>query len=93
MMTHLRLEILRILGELHQYRCVFAVLCDILGGFGFHHSKVKINSQIEFLTEIGLVEVECLSDDLSSITLTAQGLDVSRGNSIKDGVARPAPKG
>lgn len=89
----LRLALLRVLEDPDlNYTANSAVLHSVAGTLGFHVSRDKVHSTVDWLREQGLVKVEMLGT-VRVVTATQRGLDVASGNSTVSGVDRPSPKG
>ena len=87
-----RLVILRLLGEAPGYSANSSILHGLLGDFGHRVSRDNTATDIDWLAEQGLVEVEELAaPGLRIVTLTKRGQDVAEGNAQVTGVARPSP--
>lgn len=82
-----RLVILRSLidcnGEANE-----SILQDCLDAYGHNVSRDLVRGLIDWLTEQGLVTVECLSG-FYVVTLTGRGEDVAEGRARVSGVKRP----
>lgn len=87
---HRRLIILRILSELPSYRANSSVLYSLLNQWGHHPSRDQVKSEMRWLQEQALLDVESIGDgSVLLATLTERGQDVAAGRSIVDGVKRP----
>lgn len=88
----LRLALLRLLAEAPGYRANSSLLHTTVGQLGFHVSRDKVLTQLDWLCEQSLIGIEELGS-LKVIDLKARGLDVAKGHATVTGVDRPAPKG
>lgn len=85
-----RLIILRILAELPSYRANSSVLYSLLSQWGHHPSRDQVKSELRWLDEQGLLDVEPIGDgSVLLATLTERGQDVAAGRALVDGVKRP----
>jgi len=85
-----RLNILRVLAESTQYTASADLLHTVLAGLGLATSHDRLNTDLEWLHEQGLVALERIGD-VPMARATARGVDVSRGLASVPGVARPKP--
>ncbi|PKM31743.1 MAG: hypothetical protein CVV07_01120 [Gammaproteobacteria bacterium HGW-Gammaproteobacteria-11] len=83
-----RLVLLRILAELPGYRSNSSVLSDFLQRYGHNASRDQVKTEIHWLAEQGLVQIEDLQTVLI-VTLTERGSDVAAGRSNVPGVKKP----
>lgn len=83
-----RLVLLRILHELPGYQSNSSVLCSGLDSYGHVLSRDQVKTQLVWLGEQGLVEVQDLGSVLVA-TLTERGADVATGRGRAPGVKRP----
>lgn len=83
-----RLVLLRLLADLPGYRGNSSVLTNMIDGFGHAVSRDYVRTQLAWLEEQGLVQLDDLGPVLLAM-LTERGLDVARGSAIVPGVARP----
>ncbi|MBS3962173.1 MAG: hypothetical protein KGZ61_10155 [Sandarakinorhabdus sp.] len=90
---HLRLTILRVLGEAPEYTLNADILRMSAEQVGIPATRDLIETSVEWLAEQGLVQLERLSRDIIVASATARGLDVAAGRALVPGVARPGPKG
>ncbi len=87
----LRLALLRVLAEpALGYKANSAVLHSAAQSLGFHVSRDKVETNLDWLQEQGLVEIEKLGN-VRIVKVKARGLDVAAGNGQVSGVDRPSP--
>lgn len=84
-----RLVILRILADMPQYRTNSSVLAGMLEHLGVPSTRDQVNTDLDWLKEQGLVEVEDL-DFIRVARLTGRGGDVAAGKATVSGVKRPS---
>lgn len=87
-----RLVILRLLAEDPGYSHNDRVLQTGLGHLGHNVSGDVVRSDLAWLAEQGLVQVEPVRADLHVATLTTRGDDVAAGRAMAPGVKRPGPR-
>ena len=83
-----RLVALRVLSETPGFRANSSVLFNLLDQFGHAVTRDQVETELRWLAEQGLVEV----DEAGSVLvakLTERGQDVAEGRAVVDGVARP----
>jgi len=85
-----RLVILRCLSKCPGYSANDSILDDILEQFGHRTSRDLVRTHIRWLEEQGLLSVEMAGNTLTA-QITQRGIDVATGDSVVDGVKRPAP--
>lgn len=88
----LRLALLRLLHEMPGYSANSAVLHTAAQSLGFHISRDKVATTLDWLREQGLLTLERLAG-VTVAKLTARGADVATGLAVVTGVDRPSPKG
>ena len=84
----MRLVALRVLSETPGFRANSSVLFNLLDQFGHAVTRDQMKTELRWLAEQGLVEV----DEAGSVLvakLTERGQDVAEGRAVVDGVARP----
>ncbi len=86
-----RLVILRILTEDPGYRANAYVLRPALDAMGHTVSMDKLEGDLAWLSEQGLVRIERASD-ITVATLTQRGADVALGRASVPGIKRPEPE-
>ncbi|CAL4866716.1 hypothetical protein MMA231_00960 [Asticcacaulis sp. MM231] len=87
----LRLALLRVLADPDlNYRANSAVLHGVATSLGFHVSRDKVHSTLDWLREQGLIEIEDLGN-VRIAKLRARGIDVALGAATVTGVDRPTP--
>ena len=89
-----RLQILCLLAESHAYTASADLLQTVLAGMGHAISHDRLATDLEWLTEQGLIGLERIGDGANAVPLarvTARGLDVANGMAAVPGVARPRP--
>lgn len=85
-----RLVILRVLAEMPTYRASSTVLHTVLGQWGHDPSRDQVKTELRWLQEQQLVELEEISDGAVLIAkITERGADVATGRARVDGVQRP----
>lgn len=83
-----RLVILRLLAELACYCANSSVLAMALGSYGHAASRDQVKTDLRWLEEQGLVQVQDIASVLVA-TATERGLDVAAGRATVPGVKRP----
>lgn len=86
-----RLMILRLLAQDSGYRANAYVLRPALDAVGHAVSMDKVETDLAWLAEQGLVTVERVQD-VTVGKLTARGADVAAGLAVVPGVKRPEPE-
>jgi hypothetical protein len=86
-----RLTLLRLLHETPNYRANLSVLHSAIDDWGFSCSRDQLRTEINWLAEQGLVDVEDLGPTLV-VSLSERGADVATGAAIVPGVKRPSPR-
>jgi Fe2+ or Zn2+ uptake regulation protein len=85
-----RLVLLRLLAESPAYTSNSSILDSALEDYGHHVSRDQVHTELTWLSEQGLVQIEPISTVLRA-TLTARGLDVARGQASVPGVRKRPP--
>lgn len=85
-----RLQILRLLAESPAYTASADLLRTVLASLGHAVSHDRLNTDLEWLHEQGLVALERLGD-VPMARATTRGVDASQGLASVPGVARPRP--
>lgn len=85
-----RLAILRILEGSAEYRANLYLIQRLLADIGHSASLDTINTDLAWLAEQGLLELETVGG-VNIPQLIARGLDVACGRAVVPGVARPMP--
>ncbi len=85
-----RLNILRVLAESTQYTASADLLHTVLASLGLATSHDRLNTDLEWLHEQGLVGLERIGE-VPMARITPRGLDVRNGTANVPGVARPGP--
>ncbi len=85
-----RLAILRILEGSPEYRANLYLIQRLLAEIGHAASLDAINTDLAWLAEQGLLELETVGG-VGIPQLVARGLDVACGRATVPGVARPMP--
>ena len=89
----LRLAMLRVLAEPDLgYRANSSVLHTASGSLGFHVSRDKVETELDWLREQGLIEIEELGR-VRIAKIKQRGIDVAKGHATVSGVDRPSPGG
>lgn len=86
----LRLTVLRLLAEADGYGLNSAILKRALVDFGHRPSHDKLDTELHWLAEQGLLTVSS-SAGLVVALLTRRGADVASGAARAPGVRRPGP--
>ena len=89
---HLRLCLLRFLEGAPGYCANSSILHTEVQRFGLAASRAQVRSELDWLAEQNLVQIERLPGDLVVARLTERGLDVSQARALCSGVQRPAPR-
>lgn len=92
LITDIRLVILKALAQDLGYSHNDSILHAIVKKFGHNVSRDVIRTQLSWLKEQRLVEIEMVSD-IYVATITQRGLDVADGSATVPGVKRPGPRG
>lgn len=85
-----RLAILRILEGSGEYRANQYLIQKLLGEIGHAASLDTLKTDLAWLAEQGLLELETVGG-VDIPQLLARGLDVACGRAVIPGVARPMP--
>lgn len=85
-----RLAILRILEGSAEYRANLYLVQRMLANIGHSASLDTVKTDMSWLAEQGLLELESVGD-VSIPQLLARGIDVACGRTTVPGVARPMP--
>ena len=85
-----RLCLLRVLAQAPGYSANGSILHAAIRRFGHQVSRDQVRTDLAWLKEQGLVELEDL-DSLAVATLTQRGLDAAAGRATVPGVKKPAP--
>ena len=92
LISAIRLHTLTTLAKLPQYKTNHSVIRDALAQqYGLVQSSDQVRTQLCWLEEQELVELERLGEKTVVATLTEKGLEVSQGLTSVDGVKRPMP--
>jgi Fe2+ or Zn2+ uptake regulation protein len=86
-----RLLILQLLEQDADYSHNQRVLHAGLDAMGHAVSMDAMRAQLRWLEEVGLVKVSEMEGIGMIVRITQRGVDVARGRSKVDGVARPGP--
>lgn len=86
-----RLVLLRLLAEASDYRSNDSVLTKALHPLGHDASRAQVLSDLHWLAQVGLVELDDSFRPVTVVTLTQHGGDVAAGRASAPGVARPSP--
>ena len=86
-----RLAVLRFLAEDRGYSLNTSVLQDALRAIGHTVSRDEVATQVAWLAEQGLVEVNQVGP-VTVAKLTERGLDCANGAACIPGVKRPSPR-
>ena len=85
-----RLAVLKFLKDDGDYTLNTSILQDGLTAIGLDISRDKLETEVNWLKEQGLVEIEHYCS-VTVVKLTGRGLDVAEGRAIVPGVKRPRP--
>lgn len=88
----IRLVILRTLAETNGYSCNESIIHAILAKFGHTVSRDQVKTQLSWLKEQGLLDLEEVVD-VYVATISQRGVDVATGAATVPGVKRPHPRG
>lgn len=88
---HVRLSILRLLGDLPGYCTNDSVLHQAVNAMGLICTRDQMRGHLSWLGEQRLVSTVD-AGHLTVATLTERGADVGAGRSVIDGVQRPSPR-
>lgn len=86
-----RLCILRLLEQSAGYQANDSLLATVVQDFGFGASRDQIRTDIAWLKENILVEIEEIAT-VQIVTLTQRGVETAQGIVTTPGVKRPAPR-
>ncbi|MES1936699.1 VpaChn25_0724 family phage protein [Salinisphaera hydrothermalis] len=87
-----RLVICRILNEAPGYKANSSILKGMLDEIGHSVSRERVKADLDWMAEMGVVEIEELAiPGLHIVTLTQRGQDVATGSAQITGIARPSP--
>ncbi|ENX02669.1 hypothetical protein F900_01115 [Acinetobacter modestus] len=86
----MRLVVLRSLSELPTYRSNSSVLHDFITRYGHSFSRDQLRTELHWLAEQGLLEIEENLGTVFVVKLTERGADVAKGLVITHGVKRPS---
>ncbi len=90
--SDLRLVVISSLAQDSDYAHNEYVLKQMLGQLGHKVSSDKLRTELAWLQEQGLVELQDVAGTVVA-KLTGRGLDVAEGSVVVPGVHRPVPKG
>jgi|GEM_PF-5733446 len=86
----LRLCILRLLADPDlSYRANVATIHIAIGPLGFDVSRGRVEAQVDYLRDIGLVNVETVGN-VRVVIVNKRGIAAAEGQSTVTGVARPS---
>lgn len=85
-----RLAVLKFLRDDNDYTQNTSILQDALTAIGLDISRDKLETEVNWLSEQGLVEIEHYRT-VTVVKLTGRGLDVAEGRTLVPGVKRPRP--
>ena len=88
-----RLVLLKGLASAAQYRANAFLLRRYADAVGHVVSADRIEADLAWLAEAGLVTTEAASGGVTVATITARGQDVATGRAEHPGVQRPQPGG
>ncbi|MCT4554648.1 MAG: hypothetical protein N4A53_08175 [Pelagimonas sp.] len=87
---HARLAILRMLEDAPKYTSNVSIMADLLPRFGISYTRDQVETEVTWLAEQGLVEVENLKGFLV-VTATVKGAEIARGITTHPKIQRPRP--
>lgn len=90
--SDLRLVMLRVMAEDAGYSMNESILQSALEMYGHNVSRDKVRTQMRWLEEQGLIELEEVGGTVLVGKLTGRGLDCSQGKCRVDGVKAPRPR-
>ncbi len=85
-----RLAVLKFLKDDSDYTLNTSILQDGLTAIGLDITRDKMETEVGWLAEQGLVEIEHYRT-VTVARLTGRGLDVAEGRAVVPGVKRPRP--
>ena len=85
-----RLAVLKFLKDDSDYTLNTSILQDGLTAIGLDISRDKLETEVNWLAEQGLVEIEHYRT-VTVVRLPGRGLDVAEGCAVVPGVKRPRP--
>lgn len=85
-----RLAVLKFLKDDGDYTLNTSILQDGLTAIGLDITRDKMETEVGWLAEQGLVEIEHFKA-VTVVRLTGRGLDVAEGRAVVPGVKRPRP--
>ena len=85
-----RLAVLKFLRDDNDYTQNTSILQDGLTAIGLDISRDKLETEVSWLAEQGLVEIEHYRT-VTVVKLTGRGLDVAEGRARVPGFKRPRP--
>lgn len=85
-----RLAVLKFLRDDNDYTQNTSILQDGLTAIGLDISRDKLETEVSWLAEQGLVEIEHYRT-VTVVKLTGRGLDVAEGRARVPGIKRPCP--
>lgn len=88
---HLRLSLLRVLAGASGYSANDSVLTDAARSLGFTVPRDRVNTELAWLREQGLVETEEM-ESVVVAALTRRGQEVAEGHASVPGVRRPSAR-
>jgi len=89
-----RLYLLRLLAKMPEYKANNATLLVAMNQIGLPMSAQKLQFELGWLAEIGLISIERVGTSDSAMLIAElkdAGLDVAAGLSTVQGIARPRP--
>ncbi|MFN3938719.1 MAG: hypothetical protein ACK4KW_14215 [Gemmobacter sp.] len=88
---HRRLAILRHLRECAGYTANGSILYDVLNGVGVTSTHDQLTTELVWLRDQGMVEIEDLGFALLA-TATTRGIEIAAGLASHPDVQRPRPR-
>lgn len=86
-----RLVLLRCLTELPGYRANSSTLQNLLSSWAVQQTRDQVRTQLFWLKEQGLIEVEEELKEVLVVKITPRGAEVASGLATVPGVQRPSP--
>lgn len=85
----IRRQVLDLLAKDNNYSHNEAIICAALEEVGHFISRDRLRSELCWLQEQGLVQVDIIGTTIYVAKLTSRGLDVAEGRATVPGVKRP----
>ncbi|WP_425099153.1 hypothetical protein [Tropicibacter sp. S64] len=89
---HARLSILRMLEDAPRYTSNVSIMTDLLPQFGISYTRDQVVTEVHWLREQGMVELEELPGGFIVVTGTTRGVEIAQGIAKHPGIQRPRPR-